>query len=375
MTGARFHTIANTLAELDCQSALLDGEAVAAGGEGSSFSALQKALRHGGDTRFYAFDLLELNGRDLRKTPLVERKSALKTLLDAMGPTGTVQYSEHVCGNGAKVFAAMCKAGQEGIIAKLADAPYQNRRTRNWLKIKCTKRQEFVIGGYSPSTKRGRAFASLLVGTFENGKLVYHGRVGTGFDDARMEELADAFSRRRRKTPPFASVPDAIARNAIWLTPDLVAEVNFAEFTDDGHIRHSAFEGLRRDKEAKTVTLERPKADREPKEPAKRPSDSAKLASGNGQASPGKPSRAATVSADETVLGVRITHPERAMFEGAAITKLDLARYYAVVAEKMLPFTGEHLLSLMRCPQGSRGQCFYQKHASEGFRARSSRRR
>ncbi len=363
----KFHTIAATLAELDCSSALLDGEAVAVDGDGSSFSALQKALKHGGDTRFYAFDLLELNGRDLRKRPLVERKTALKTLLDAMGPTGTVQYSEHVRGNGAKVFAAMCKSGQEGIIAKQADAPYQNRRTRSWLKIKCTKRQEFVIGGYSPSTKRGRAFASLLVGTFENGTLVYQGRVGTGFDGARMEELANAFSRRLRKTSPFAAVPDEIARSALWLTPDLVAEVDFAEFTDDGHIRHGAFEGLRRDKEAKTVTLERPKTARKPEEPAKRPSDSAKRGADKDRPASGKPSRAATASADETVLGVRITHPERTLFEGVAITKLDLARYYAVVAQKMMPFAGDHLLSLMRCPQGSRGQCFYQKHASEGF--------
>jgi bifunctional non-homologous end joining protein LigD len=255
----KFHTIVDTLADLDCSSALIDGEAVAATSEGSSFSALQKALKHGGDTRFYAFDLLELNGRDLRKKPLIERKRALKALLDALGPTGTVQYSEHVRGNGAKVFAAMCKSGQEGIIAKEADAPYQNRRTRSWLKIKCTKRQEFVIGGYSPSSKKGRAFASLLVGTFENGKLVYQGRIGTGFDEARMEELSDAFAKRRRKTPAFTAVPDDIGCDAIWLTPDLVAEVDFAEFTDDGHIRHGAFEGLRRDKEAKAVTLERPK--------------------------------------------------------------------------------------------------------------------
>ncbi|WP_457581267.1 DNA ligase D [Ensifer canadensis] len=356
----KFHTIANTLAEIDCSSALVDGEAVAVSGEGSPFSALQKALKHGGDTRFYAFDLLELNGRDLRKAPLIERKGELKALLDAMGPTGTVQYSEHVRGNGTKVFAAMCKSGQEGIIAKKADAPYQNQRTRDWLKIKCTQRQEFVIGGYSPSSKKGRAFASLLVGTFEDGKLIYQGRVGTGFDEAGMEELSDAFTERRRKTTPFAAVPDEIARDAIWLTPDLVAEIDFAEFTDDGHIRHGAFQGLRRDKEAKAVTLERPKVTKEPKPVAKPVPDKAVRA-------PGKTPSATNAGADDTVLGVRVTHPERELFEGERITKLDLARYYAVVAEKMLPFAGDHLLSLMRCPQGGRGQCFYQKHASEGF--------
>lgn len=363
----KFHTVAGALAELDCNSALIDGEAVAVAGEGSSFSALQKALKEGGDTRFYAFDLLELNGRDLRQRPLTERKSELKTLLDSLGPTGSVQYSEHVRGNGAKVFAAMCKSGQEGIIAKQADAPYQNRRTRSWLKIKCTRRQEFVIGGYSPSTKKGRAFASLLVGTFENGELVYQGRVGTGFNEARMEELSDAFSKRHRKTPAFAAVPDDIARDAIWLRPDLLAEVDFAEFTDEGHIRHGAFEGLRRDKEAKAVTLERPKATKEPKASAKSTSDSAERDPGKSRPAAGKTPRAASAGSDETVLGVRITHPERELFEGERITKLDLARYYAVVAGKMLPFADDHLLSLMRCPQGGRGQCFYQKHASEGF--------
>lgn len=366
----KFHTIADTLAEIDCSSALIDGEAVAVSREGSSFSALQKALKEGGDIRFYAFDLLELNGRDIRSKPLIERKEELKALLDAMGPTGTVQYSEHVHGNGAKVFAAMCKSGQEGIIAKLADAPYQNRRTRSWLKIKCTKRQEFVIGGYSPSSKKGRAFASLLVGTFEDGQLIYQGRVGTGFDEERMGELADAFAGRRRQTSPFTAVPNEIAREAIWLRPDLVADVDFAEFTHDGHIRQGVFEGLRRDKEAKAVTLERPKVAKEPKPAAGRTADSAKRAPGNARRSPGKTPRTAAASdADDAVLGVRITHPERVLFEGQDITKLDLARYYAVVAEKMLPFASDHLLSLMRCPQGGRGQCFYQKHASEGFPA------
>ncbi len=146
-------------------------------------------------------------------------------------------------GNGPEVFSTICKAGQEGIIAKQAEAPYSNQRTRSWLKIKCTRRQEFVIGGYSPSTKKGRAFASLLVGTYDKGELIYRGRVGTGFDEERMETLSAAFAKRRRATSPFASVPREIARDAIWIRPDMVAEIDFTEFTDEGHIRHGAFEG------------------------------------------------------------------------------------------------------------------------------------
>lgn len=351
----KFQRISEVLAGLDCTSALVDGEAIAVSREGSSFSALQKALKTGGATRFYAFDLLHLDGRDLRRRPLIERKAALKTLLESTPRSSIVQYSEHVRGNGPKVFSAICKSGQEGIVAKQADAPYGNRRTRNWLKIKCTKRQEFVIGGYSPSTKKGRAFASLLVGTYEKGELVYRGRVGTGFDEERMQALSAAFAKRRRATGAFASVPRKIARDAVWVRPDMVAEIDFTEFTDEGHIRHGAFEGLRDDKEAKAVTLETPKP--AAKSQAASHEKSAKAASTKDRSS----------APDETVIGMRITHPDRILFEGQGISKLDLSRYYAVVADRMLPYAAEHLLSLVRCPQGGKGQCFYQRHASDGF--------
>ncbi|WEX76943.1 DNA ligase D [Sinorhizobium numidicum] len=351
---AKFPAIASTLAELHCESALIDGEAVATSGEGSKFSALQKAWRTGAGTRFYVFDLIELDGKDLSGKPLVERKRRLKTLIESGGPTNPVQYSAHVRGNGEQILAAMCKAGQEGIIAKEASASYRSHRTGSWLKIKCTKRQEFVIGGYSPSSKPRRAFASLLVGTFEYGKLVYRGRVGTGFDEETMQVLAAAFARRKRETPPFEAVPPRIRRQAVWLQPDLVAEVDFTEFTDDGHIRHGAFEGLREDKEAKAVKLETPK--------------SADANAGSGKSKPTSKGRAASRShGDKDILGVRISHPDRILFEGQGITKIDLAHYYAVVADRMLRFAADHPVSLVRCPQGRQRQCFYQKHASDGF--------
>ncbi len=350
----KFPAIASALAELDCKSALIDGEVVALSQEGSNFSALQKALKTGASTRLYAFDLIELDGKDLSRKPLVARKAKLKTLLDTLGVTATVQYSEHVRGNSAHVLAAMCRAGQEGIIAKEANAAYRSGRTRSWLKVKCTKRQEFVIGGYTPSSKRGRPFASLLVGTFENGKLVYRGGVGTGFTGKTLEELAALFARRRRPTPPFDAVPRERSRDGVWLKPDLVAEVDFAEFTDDGHIRHGSFQGLREDKEAKAVKLETPNP------------TTAKTKTGTSKP-PATKSARRTPKGEDEVLGIRISNPDRILFQGQGISKIDLARYYAVVAERMLPLTADHPLSLVRCPQGRQRKCFYQKHASDGF--------
>jgi bifunctional non-homologous end joining protein LigD len=359
----KFPDIIEGFSDLDCKSALIDGEAVAASGEGSKFSALQKALKSRGETRFYAFDLLHLNGRDLRKKPLIERKRALKTLIETLGGSRSVQYSEHVQGNGEKVFQAMCRAGQEGMIAKRSDAPYREGRVGSWLKIKCTKRQEFVIGGYSPSDKPGRTFASLLVGAYQNGKFVYQGRVGTGFDEETMADLASRFAKLKTEKPAFEAVPREIARGAVWLKPELVAEIDFTEFTDDGHIRHAAFEGLRDDKEATAVTLESEKpVSTTEKKAAKRKTPSDATAS----ASNSTPKRKET-DVEGDVLGIRISHADRLLFSDPDITKIDLARYYGIVAGRMLPFAARHPASILRCPQGPDHQCFYQKHAGDGF--------
>jgi bifunctional non-homologous end joining protein LigD len=332
----RFAQIAEACAELDCAAALIDGEVVA--GESvktSQFSALQDALKRDGELRYYAFDLLTQDGRDLRKTALTKRKQALKALLETLGGSHTVQYSEHVQGNGAKVFASVCRAGHEGIVSKRAGAAYTNRRTRDWLKVKCTRRQEFVIGGYSPSDKAGRAFSSLLLGTMETGKLVYRGRVGTGFSDDVLDELAGKLRSLHRRTSPFEDVPSDIARKARWTTPKLVAEIDFAELTDDGRVRHGSFLGLRADKGAEDVTLETRKM--------------------------------TSVNDDAEVLGVRISHPDRVVFAKQAVTKIDLARYYEAVAARMMPFLENRLVSLVRCPQGRSRSCFYQRHGGTEF--------
>ena len=331
----KFAEVAAAAAGLDCGSALIDGEIVAAeAGKDSSFSALQAALKDGGPLRFYAFDLLSVDGDDLRKQPLGDRKQRLKALVGSLDGSDVIKFSDHVRGNGPRMLAEVCKAGQEGIVSKRADAPYVGRRSDSWRKVKCTKRQEFVIAGTSPSDKRGRAFASLLLGTYEDGRLVYRGRVGTGFSEDAMADLAERFRPLARKTSPFDSeVPAAMARDARWLTPKLVAEVDFTEFTADGHVRHGAFIGLRDDKGAGQVTLE------------------------------------TKMSNDEavTVAGVRISHPDRVVYPQQGVTKETLARYYEKAAKRMLAYAGDRPLSLVRCPQGRGNHCFFQKHPSDGF--------
>ncbi len=333
----RFAGIAKDLARLGLRRALLDGEATAAGKGGSSdFSALQRALKEGkGDIAYFAFDLLKLGEEDLRELPQSERKERLKELL--AGAKGLVRYSDHIRGSGDRVAVNACKMGLEGIISKRADAPYRSTRSRSWLKVKCVKRQEFVIGGFTPSS-RGRPFSSLIVGVFEGDELHYAGRVGTGFDERTLDELAEAMKRRERKTSPFADAPAAVSRKAKWCTPDLVAEIGFAEFTDSGTLRHAVFVGLREDKPARSITMEKPKA---------------APATDEGRAAP--------------AIDIRLTSPDKVLFPAMGITKRDLADYLGMVAPRMLPHLVGRPVSLVRCPAGRNKSCFFQKHVGKGM--------
>ena len=342
----QFGALAAPLGALGIGSALIDGEICAFDRRGrTDFTALKAVLSHGGRLEFFAFDLLELDGRDLTRLPLAERKLKLKALLAKAGRGSPVQYSEHVAGHGEKVLAALCRDGHEGVIAKRADAPYRSERNRDWLKVKCTRRQEFVIGGWSPSAKRN-GFASLLVGAFEDGKLVYRGRVGTGFDNDSLIELGAELDKRRRKTSPFTGVPAEIARRARWVEPELVGEIAYAELTGDGMLRHPSFIGLRGDKPAAEVRME-----------------TSMTQDASGAESPG-------IEDGEVVaerLGVRLTSPDRVVFPGQGVTKADLVGYYEAVAEAMLPHIARRPLSLVRCPQGRAKACFFQKHDTGGF--------
>ena len=323
----KFATIAEAAAALPVDSALIDGEIVAFKDGKPDFSTLKDAIGAGGDMTLFAFDLLELDGESLAKLPNVQRKERLRSIIE---DGERIKFSEHIVGHGEELFATMCREGYEGVVSKRADAPYSGKRTNAWLKIKCTHRQEFVIVGWTTSDK-SRGFKSLLLGVHENGALRYAGKVGTGFNAATMDDLRDKMDAMARKTPTVEA-PRAAVRGAHWVEPELVAEIAYAEVTPDGVLRHSSFLGLRGDKAADAVVVETPK-------PAPKPVESK----------------------------IVITHPERVIFDQSAITKGDLAAYYAEIAPVMLPFAANRPISLVRCPQGRGKQCFFQKHDAGSF--------
>jgi len=351
----QFGALVEPLSRLTKGTALIDGEICAFDADGrTDFSTLKDALSDGGPLVYFAFDLLELDGKDLTGLPLVERKAKLKTLIGKIEKSSPIQFSDHVTGNGQKVFDAMCRGGFEGIIAKKADARYVNDRTTSWLKVKCVHRQEFVIGGWSASSKKS-TFASLLIGTWENGKLIYRGRVGTGFSVNDADALQEALDARARNASPFDNAPRLIARNANWVEPELVAEIGYAEFTPDGYLRHPSFLGLREDKPAGAIKLEKP-ADA----PEADPMSNAKP----------KPNAALTDEAGIAIAekaGIKLTSPDRIVFPGQGITKAEIVAYYAAVIDRMLPYIADRPLSLLRCPQGRTKYCFFQKHDTGGF--------
>ena len=333
-----FGALVPVFEKLPCDNALIDGEVVAAGVDTNGFSELQRRLKHGGALRFVAFDLLHLDGRDLAALPLVERKAALERLLATSG--GTIQYSTHIDGRGQDAWAMVCKAGREGLVSKLATASYHAGRHGSWIKLKCAQRQEFVIGGWSPSSSRGRPFASLLMGSFEGGQLVYRGRVGSGFGAREFDELVRALDQLASKTSPFGETPPEV-RAARWVRPELVVEVKFTELTADGHIRHGTYQALRHDKPAQDVSLDRPE--------------------GNIMATEAEGADGGKVK------GVTITNADREVFAVPPVTKFRVARHYADFADRMLPFARNRPVSLLRCPDGIAGPCFFQKHRGDGM--------
>jgi bifunctional non-homologous end joining protein LigD len=255
----RFGKVAEALAGLGLEGALIDGEMVVVDGKGrSDFSSLQRALKgEGGTISFFAFDLMALEGKSQRSRPLLDRKEALRKALGKAGRKGPVYYTDHV-DDGRRMFEELCGKGFEGVIAKRSDSQYRSGRGRSWLKIKCGAEQEFVVVGWSPSS-RDRPFSSLLLAVHEKGELRYAGRVGTGFSQDELKELHGRMKRIERKTPAVeGDIPASVRRHAHWVRPELVAQVGFEEFTADGLVRHGRYLGLRQDKAAKDVVRERP---------------------------------------------------------------------------------------------------------------------
>jgi bifunctional non-homologous end joining protein LigD len=256
----KFANLIKVLKALPVKTAIFDGEVVVVDKKGrSSFQSLQQSMGSSGATFVYqVFDVIYLDGYSLTRTTLVERKAVLESLLLPDKSKGQLRYSDHVLGNGEQFFNQACEYGIEGIISKRADSAYESTRNKNWLKVKCNKRQEFVIAGYTPSKKGFPGFGSLVLGVYDKGKLIYAGRVGTGFSIKQRLELQGKLDVIAQATMPFAVKPkDPGLRDAHWAKPKLVGEVEFTEWTADGSIRHPSFKGLRADKKATDVLRER----------------------------------------------------------------------------------------------------------------------
>jgi bifunctional non-homologous end joining protein LigD len=257
----KFPNVVKALRTLRVQSAILDAEVVAMDTSGrSSFQMLQQAIHKTGGRGLVleVFDLIYINGFNLQRTPLIERKRVLEVVIGSEQSAGALRYSDHVEGNGPKFLKQACDFGLEGIVSKLADSPYESTRSHNWQKVKCLRRQEFVIAGYTLSDK-GLPFSSLVLGVYEKGKLIYAGRVGTGFSNKLRADLKKTLDRIARPSKPFAEIPrDPDLRRAIWTEPKLVGEVEFTEWTHDNVIRHPSFQGMREDKKATEVIREEP---------------------------------------------------------------------------------------------------------------------
>lgn len=258
----KFPNLCEALKNFPAATAILDGEIVIVDKAGrSSFQKLQQSMKSSSSAFvFQIFDLVYLDGFNITRTPLRERKALLEELLTAdklKGARGQLRYSDHVEGNGPQFFKQACEYGIEGIVSKLADSPYESTRNRNWVKTKCIKRQEFVIAGYTPSKKGFPGFGSLILGVYDKGKLIYSGRVGTGFSIKQRLELQKKLDQISQVSMPFAVKPkDPGLREAHWAKPLLVAEVQFTEWTADGSIRHPSFQGLREDKKPTEVVRE-----------------------------------------------------------------------------------------------------------------------
>jgi len=345
----RFERLVEPVRALPARKFALDGEITVFGEDGaSSFPALQEALSTG-DQRalsFLVFDLLHLDGQDLRGLPLVERKRLLAELLDAAPDKGPLRYSDHVEASGITVFQHACDMALEGVVSKRANEPYRSGRVGGWLKSKCVARQEFLITGFTHRKGDSRGIGALLLGYNEDGKVVYAGRVGTGFSTRVSHELRERLEPLTSKTAP-AKVPAEARRGAIWVRPELVCEVEFLAWTKDGVLRHPSFQGLREDKKPTEIT-------REKAVPAGSSKSAAKPATRAG--------KAASTGTGASAAGITISHPDRVVFPKLGATKLDLARYYEAVAERMLPQIANRPLNLLRCPDGIASQCFFQKH-------------
>jgi bifunctional non-homologous end joining protein LigD len=329
-----FPEIVRAARALRVRSALFDGELCYVMPDGrTSFQQLQNAFSGGSRDAlvYFVFDLLYLNGRSLLGEPLEERKRLLKPLVlhDAR-----FQFAEHLDADGPEAFREACRLGLEGIVSKQRDQPYRSGKRVGWLKTKCVQRQEFVIGGFTDPEGSRQGIGALLVGHYEGDRLAFAGKVGTGFTTKSARDLRIELNAIEVRECPFDPRPAGwLGRNAHWVKPTLVGEVVFTEWTNENKIRHPSFQGLRRDKDPKSVVRENAQL------PTARHADKA------------------------TVRGVRISNPDRVMYDEPRLTKLEIVQYYDRIADAMMPHVDGRPLTLVRCGNGITGDCIYMKHS------------
>ncbi|MDF2513860.1 MAG: ligase [Herbinix sp.] len=344
----RFQGIATSLIDLAAGRAMiLDGEMVITDASGKTdFQALQNYVKNpkGQKLTYIVFDLLALDGEDLREKQLIDRKVILEALMQSAPKN--LYYSRYVKGNGKQSFTVACEAGMEGIVGKKADSTYSGARNGDWIKLKCDKRQEFVVGGYTLSEKKTSGISSILLGIYEGEDLIYAGRAGTGFSESEMKVLEKEFENIKRMDSPFKLVPKSRTNEKIiWLEPVQVAEIKFAEWTKENLLRQASFKGMRTDKDPKDIKREKEEEDTQA-EPSAEEMEQLMETNAN----------------SITIEGVKISKPDKVLFENPEITKEDVVRYYAKISERMLPYVGQRVLSIVRCPKGISQNCFFKKH-------------
>jgi bifunctional non-homologous end joining protein LigD len=365
----RMPSLVEDLAALPVDQAVLDGEVVVLDEDGlSSFAKLQAAFQEGHRSSesmtYFVFDLLHWNGHNLRSTPLLERKKMLAHIVGA--GTDRLRMSEHIAGQGMATFESACGLHAEGIVSKRSEGLYRSGRSADWVKVKCKREQEFVIGGFTLPSNGSHGVGALLLGYYEDKKLIYAGRTGTGFTQALHRSLRKELDRIQAKTNPFAQVPAAEQRGVTWVRPKLVAQVGFATWTSEKLLRQAAFKGLREDKPPAEVRRE--ESSSEPSSVEKNDKDTRRAAASHTTAN----IAAKTVPKVGTTAGkeslkhtpVRLTHPDKVVDGESGLTKQQLADYYWTVADVLLPEISGRPLSLVRCPEGSEKPCFFQKHTN-----------
>lgn len=340
---------AAALAALGLESAWLDGEMVVADEQGvPDFQALQNAFDAGrsGSIVYYLFDLPYLNGVDLREVPVEERRTVLATVLKA-NENPLLRFSDTLNESPEALLDSACKMHMEGLIGKRLGSSYMSRRSSDWIKLKCKHRQEFVVVGFTDPQGSRSAFGALLLGLHDRdrGELRYAGKVGTGFSEASLKRLYEQLKPLQTKKPSVVNPPTGVeAKGVHWLKPVLLAEVAFAEMTKDGSVRQAVFHGLREDKPAADITEERP--------------TTVKTSTTKTKTSQAAPSQVGLEQGK-----VRITHPDRVIDASSDTTKMQLAEYYASVAEWILPQLKDRPVALVRAPDGIAGELFFQKNA------------